>query len=626
MGELPHEERHNMVTISIASLIYRSKKYADWLYNSVYEFTPLLRKGEAEFFFVANDPTEELLEHLRQKGYRHYVNVNPKRTEEELFRMGYGAPEYIHRVYRGFNKAITSAAGDIVVLVNSDHYLSPDWLENLLKYLSSRTIVSSKIVERRHPDHGIFPGAYHGEFGSHPDNFDRQGFLAFCERNKTTGLQLGGAFMPCAFYKRLAIQVGLYPEGNIAGASFNDVVAYGDERFFSKLAEIGVSHVTAMDSIVYHLKEGEMDEPSSPPIMFANRELQKDDKEEPEFSREEAVLPVVLSTDGEKEYLAGDLPLVSIITPAYNRASYLDETIQSILKQDYPRIEYIVLDDGSTDNTREVLEKYTGRIIWESHPNMGETRTVNKGWSMAHGEIVAVVNSDDPLLPGAVSTAVAFMQAHPDILVAYPDWNYIDQDSNVTGHIQVREYDYLYMVRRHFCTPGPGAFIRCKAFELTEMRHPEFKYVADFEYWLRLGLYGKFARIPRTLATFRVHPDSATISHKGPAMAREHIQLIQRFYLRPDLPPEVLRVRAEAFGWAHLVAGVAAGPARSVEIRHYLRATLYHPPIPLLFLGQWLFALALKLPKPILGVLQWGWHMIRSIRRLLRGKPAGAEG
>jgi glycosyltransferase involved in cell wall biosynthesis len=320
------------------------------------------------------------------------------------------------------------------------------------------------------------------------------------------------------------------------------------------------------------------------------------------------------------------LPLVSIITPAYNRASYLDETIQSVLKQKYPRIEYIVLDDGSTDNTREVLEKYAGRLIWETHPNMGETRTVNKGWSMAHGEIVAVVNSDDPLLPGAVSTAVAFMQSHPDILVAYPDWNYIGPGSEVIGHYQVREYDYLYMLKKHYCTPGPGAFIRRKAFDLAGMRDPEFRYVADFEYWLRLGLYGKFARIPKTLATFRVHPDSASVSAKGKAMAKEHIRLARKFYSRPDLPPEVRRLRAEAFCWAHWVAGVTAGSPRWLALRHYLTATLYHPPSLLANLGGRLVALALKLPKPILGVLQWGWHMIRSIHQLLRGKPAGAEG
>lgn len=292
-----------MVTISIASLIYKSKKYADWVHNSIYKFTPLIRRGEAEFFFVANDPTEELLAHLQQMKYKHFVNYNPKRTDEELFKMGYGEPEYIHRVYRGWNKAITSATGDILVLVNSDNYFSPDWLENLLKYSSSKTIVCSKLVERMHPEHGIFPGAYQGEFGSHPDNFDEESFLKFCERVKMTGLQVGGAYMPCALYKRLAIDVGLYPEGNLAGTSFKDIVAYGDEAFFVKLSKAGARHVTAMDSIVYHTKEGEMDEPNDLQGLRSSYGTGAGQKEE-RWPIAQKFEPLVLKTEDGKQYLA----------------------------------------------------------------------------------------------------------------------------------------------------------------------------------------------------------------------------------------------------------------------------------------------------------------------------------
>jgi glycosyltransferase involved in cell wall biosynthesis len=292
-----------MVTISIASLIYKSKKYADWVYDSIYEFTPQLKRGEAEFFFVANDPTEELLEHLQYKGYKHYLNRNPKQTEEELFRMGYGAPLHMHRVYRGYNKAIESAEGDIVVLVNSDSYFSPDWLENMLKYLNSKTIVCSKLVERMHPEHTTFPGVYHCEFGSHPDNFNREAFLRFCERVKATGLQLGGAYMPCAFYKSIAIKVGLYPEGNLAGTSFNHVVATGDEVFYRKLSKAGVRHVTAMDSIVYHTKEGELDEPNDPQGLVSRYGARADQGEE-EWPRTQQFEPVMLKAEDEKQYLA----------------------------------------------------------------------------------------------------------------------------------------------------------------------------------------------------------------------------------------------------------------------------------------------------------------------------------
>jgi len=249
-----------MVKVSIISLIYCSKKYADGIFQSVQRFTPMISRGEAEFFFIANDPTDEIVKHLTEKGYPFFLNKNERKTNEELFSRGYGTPEYIHRVYRGFNLGILKSKGEIVVLLNSDNCVSPDWLENLLKYLGPNTIVTSHLVERSHPAYGVFPGAYHCEFGHHPDNFDEERFLDFVLRYKMTGIIDGGAYMPCAFYKKNAVTVGLYPEGNIAGKTFDDVIEYGDENFFRKLADNGIVHVTSLDSIVYHFKEGEMDD------------------------------------------------------------------------------------------------------------------------------------------------------------------------------------------------------------------------------------------------------------------------------------------------------------------------------------------------------------------------------
>lgn len=270
-------------------------------------------------------------------------------------------------------------------------------------------------------------------------------------------------------------------------------------------------------------------------------------------------------------------PLVSIITPTYNQASYLDETILSILNQDYARTEYIVIDDGSTDNTIEVLQKYDGKLIWQTQPNQGETIAVNRGWGMAHGDITTVVNSDDPLLPGAISSAVAFMELYPDVLVAYPDWYIIGPDSKVKQHVQVPEYDYITTVKYHKCFIGPGAFIRRSAFESAGMRDPDFKYVADLEFWLRLGLYGKFARIPRTLATWREHSGGISQSCKSVAMAEEHIRLTEKLFSRADLPPEVLGVKGEALCWAYGVAALTCGSGTLLPIKYFYRAFLCDP-------------------------------------------------
>ena len=277
-------------------------------------------------------------------------------------------------------------------------------------------------------------------------------------------------------------------------------------------------------------------------------------------------------------HLQNNLPKVTVITPAYNRASYLDETISSVLGQDYPLLEYIVLDDGSTDDSLKVIRKYEDRIRWDSHSNVGETRTVNKGFSMATGDIIGIVNSDDPLLPGAISRIVKFMEAMKELVVAYPDWNMIDSQGEIVKHFRAFEYRYVDMIRKHFCLPGPGAFFRRAVLDQLKGRDPQFRYVADLDFWFRAGLLGPFMRIPETLATFRVHADSATVSHKGTAMADEHITLIEKFYSLPVIPDNVLEVKKEAYSSAYYVAGCACGKrAVFAKATYFLKALSWAP-------------------------------------------------
>jgi hypothetical protein len=248
-----------MPNISIISLIYKSTRFADAVYDSIVKYTPLIEGWQAEFFFVANDADDRVIKHIQGRGIKCVIQNNDRKTDEELFGMGIGWPEYISRVYKGWNRAILEAQ-DIVVLVNSDCLFSPGWLENLLKHARQDRVVCSQLFERKHPKYGIFPGAYHGEFGNHPDNFNEDEFLQAARNVSRPILRQGGAYMPCLFYKDIALNAGMYPEGNIAGKNFNHIVRYGDEDFFLRLAMLGVSHVTAMDSIVYHFKEGEMED------------------------------------------------------------------------------------------------------------------------------------------------------------------------------------------------------------------------------------------------------------------------------------------------------------------------------------------------------------------------------
>ena len=317
-----------------------------------------------------------------------------------------------------------------------------------------------------------------------------------------------------------------------------------------------------------------------------------------------------MSTLGSALPAIKDKPLVTVLTPAYNRADYLDETIQSVLTQDYPNIEYIVLDDGSKDNTPQVLQRYTGRITWETQPNMGESRTVNKGWRRAQGKYVVVVNSDDPLLPGALRCSVEFMEQRPEVLVGYPNWTKIGPQGETLLQVQLPEFDYAYMFKMHHCVVGPGAIIRRTAFDLVGYRDEAFRYVADYEYWLRLGLYGPMARIPQTLATFRVHPDSASVSNTGALMAEEHIRLMRKMYELPILPPAIRAARWEAFSWAHFVACEMCGGNLWAARWHLLRSILYQPR---LFYGNWSYKWAMAgplIPERLNRALKPMWRRV----------------
>ena len=270
-------------------------------------------------------------------------------------------------------------------------------------------------------------------------------------------------------------------------------------------------------------------------------------------------------------------PLVTVITPTYNRAIFLEETILSVLNQDYPNIEYIVLDGESTDNTLEVVDKFRKKIIWNSHKNMGEQWAVNKGFSLAHGEIIGVVNSDDPLLPGAITEIVKFIIRNPKIIAVYSDWIKIDKDGKEIKKVILPNYNYEYMLKNHSCTPGPATFFRKIVIDKLKGRDGRFKYVSDFDFVLRAGLIGEFARIPKFLTTFRVHQGAATIKNKGFVMAMGHIAVLNKLFSLPNLPYNIEKIKPEAYANACIAARICRGDKLSTKIIISLICLYYSP-------------------------------------------------
>jgi len=272
-------------------------------------------------------------------------------------------------------------------------------------------------------------------------------------------------------------------------------------------------------------------------------------------------------------------PLVTIITPVYNGARYIAEVIESVLAQGYQPLEYIVIDDGSTDDTRALLEPYKARgVTVLSHPNRGEAATVNRGAALAKGEILAIVNADDPVLPGLIAAAVELLTARPDLAVVYPDWLKIDSDGAVIEEVRTQDFDYRMMLRQHFCIPGPGAFIRRSALAGEELRDSSLKYSSDFDLWLRLGLRGGMARIPRVLATWRFHDQGASQAQRNPRMAAEKPLVIEKLFRRPDVPDDLRVEQAQALSAACYCAGLLAIHNPAIPGWRYLIRSLYLRP------------------------------------------------
>lgn len=245
-------------------------------------------------------------------------------------------------------------------------------------------------------------------------------------------------------------------------------------------------------------------------------------------------------------------PLVSIVIPAYNHANYLDEAIQSVLQQDYLNIELIVLDDGSTDDTREVLEKYGDAFRWETHKNMGQASTLNKGWQLSRGDVLSYLSADDALLPHAVSTSINYLRN--DIVLTYCDFNLIDSVSKIIRRVSAPEFDYFDMFTKYICHPGPGVFMTRSAFQKAGPWDSSLRQMPDYDFWLRLGLVGGFKRVPEVLASFRVHEESQTHAKADEHKADEPVNIIQRFIETQALPTEIKKYSNLALSNAYLTS------------------------------------------------------------------------
>ncbi len=238
-----------------------------------------------------------------------------------------------------------------------------------------------------------------------------------------------------------------------------------------------------------------------------------------------------------------DLPLVSIITPSYNQGQFLEATICSVLEQDYPRLEYIVIDGGSTDDSPQILAGYASRLAyWESQPDRGQAHAINKGLQRARGDFLGWLNSDDVLLPGVVSRAVQVFTQFPQVEVVYGRLERIDANGKLlpTPPLPKDSVDFdLSQVLGECVVNQPGSFWRRAAMERVGLLDDGLHYSLDYEYWIRLALAGsQFMHLPEVVARFRLSSGSKTVGQTA-VMAQEQIRVLEALASRPDLPAQL---------------------------------------------------------------------------------------
>jgi len=242
------------------------------------------------------------------------------------------------------------------------------------------------------------------------------------------------------------------------------------------------------------------------------------------------------------------LPFVTVVTPAYNQADFLRDTIESVLSQDYPNIEYVVLDDGSTDETPQILAEYGDRFVWESQKNMGQTPTINKGWSMTSGEIITWLNSDDTFYDEtSVRTGVEYLIEHPDVGIVFGDSMYTQADgTEIEPTRPIIDFTYKKMVVNcENSISQPSAFIRREIIEKVGDLDPKYYYFMDWDFWMRAGIYYEIVHIDAILSTYRLHADSKTVSQSKKA-APELEYMYKKYFNRDDIPEEIRTIEKEA--------------------------------------------------------------------------------
>ncbi len=227
-------------------------------------------------------------------------------------------------------------------------------------------------------------------------------------------------------------------------------------------------------------------------------------------------------------------PLISIITPSFNQSDYLEMTIESVLNQDYPNLEYIIVDGNSSDGSQEIIKKYADRLAWwVTEKDNGQADAFNKGLSHANGKYIGWLNSDDLYLEHAITEAVEILEINPDIAFVYGDVQSINQDGEITNIMNYGNWDILDLMK--FKIIGqPAVFMRKDLLVSIGGLDPSFHFLLDHQLWLKLASKASIKYSNKLWAAARFHAEAKNIA-QAEKFGQEAYRLVEWMEKNPDL-------------------------------------------------------------------------------------------
>jgi len=297
----------------------------------------------------------------------------------------------------------------------------------------------------------------------------------------------------------------------------------------------------------------------------------------------------IASKTGNTETVA-DYPRITIVTPSYQQAQYLEQTIDSVLSQGYPNLEYIVIDGGSTDGSVDIIKRHEKHLAyWVSEKDKGQTHAINKGMERATGSILAYINSDDFYLPGALSLVADLFIADPDLDLVYGRCRFVDEAGNKIGeHLgSINNFENIVDLWGVWWNKlqiiQPEAFWSRRIADRVGPFHEDLFFVMDFEYWTRIfRAEGKVGKIDTEVASFRFTPHQKT--KRVEEVRDELLRVVQKLLWDNTAPISASRRFALQGKWLfdevfrkQADRSVAGGDSRTLRWLRLLGLSLRHP-------------------------------------------------